>query len=178
MNKPLLIILVIVNIPFYGMMASLLFGRQGIIQAVKYFSIPELFSALKGEFWDDKWAELMLIIWVVMGLLFPWAFRSVSLVTVVRYDGLHVRFTLFQRKGKIISYNDIQEYEIRTYSPYREYGGYGVRFGAQGKGKAYNVSGNKGMQLALTGDKKFLIGTQKPDQFFSALDSAFRSFRG
>ncbi|MFC2156892.1 DUF6141 family protein [Acidobacteriota bacterium] len=121
---------------------------------------------------------LMWILWIVVGVLFPFAFKSMRLETRVRCDGLHVKFTIFQRKGTFLGYKDIQKFEIRTYKAYREFGGYGIRYGFSGKGRAYNVSGNKGIQLTLTDDKKFLIGTQKPEQFFSALDSALRSFRG
>lgn len=132
---------------------------------------------LKKPFGNNPASDsVMLIIWLVMGIFLPLLFKAIRLETFVRYDGIHVKFTIFHRKGKLVAFKDLQEYEIRTYSALKEYGGYGIRFGTHGK--AYNVTGNKGMQLTLTGDKKFLIGTQKPEQFFNALDSAYRSFRG
>ena len=36
--------------------------------------------------------------------------------------------------------------------------------GFKGKGVAYNVSGNKGLQIVLKSCKKILIGTQKPEE--------------
>ena len=48
-----------------------------------------------------------------------------------------------------------------------EYGGWGLRGGFflnKGKGTAYNVSGNIGIQLEFVNGKKILIGTHKRDE--------------
>lgn len=66
MNKPLLITLGVINIPCYGVLASVLFGKEGFLGALRYAFIPDLISALKGHFWDDKWAELMMVIWIAL----------------------------------------------------------------------------------------------------------------
>jgi hypothetical protein len=66
MNKPLLITLGILNIPCYGMFASVLFGRDGMVSAIRYAFIPDIISALKGEYIDDRWSELMLMVWVAL----------------------------------------------------------------------------------------------------------------
>ena len=63
----------------------------------------------------------------------------------------------------------IRSYEAITYSPLREYGGWGIRYGWNGK--AYNVSGNQGIQLELSEGRRVLIGTQNPPQFLAALQS-------
>jgi hypothetical protein len=39
-----------------------------------------------------------------------------------------------------------------------EYGGWGIKYGKMGK--AYNVSGNRGVQLEFTDGKRLLIGSQ------------------
>jgi hypothetical protein len=57
---------------------------------------------------------------------------------------------------------------VRKYKPLAEFGGWGLRFGVSGK--AYNISGNKGLQLELTNNKKLLIGTQKPEELSEALN--------
>ena len=59
---------------------------------------------------------------------------------------------------------------VRQYSPLTEYGGWGLRLGLFGKGTAYNVSGNKGLQLEFTDKKKLLIGTNKPDELSETLN--------
>lgn len=72
MEKIPIIILVLINLPLFGVMASLLFGKKGLTGAIKYLFIPEIISALKGEFWDDKWAELMFTIWIALCAAMIW----------------------------------------------------------------------------------------------------------
>ena len=115
---------------------------------------------------------VMIMIWVIFGLFFPYLFYSIKLITEIRYDGLYVRFFPLQFHVHKISFGDIKNFEIRTYSALKEYGGYGMRLGV--RGKAYNVSGNKGIQLELLDEKQLLIGTQKAEEFFSALASMVR----
>ncbi|MEO0075774.1 MAG: hypothetical protein ABIK31_06695 [candidate division WOR-3 bacterium] len=50
-----------------------------------------------------------------------------------------------------------------------EYGGWGLRLGLFGKGTAFSVSGNKGLQLEFTDNKKLLIGTNKLDELTETL---------
>jgi hypothetical protein len=39
-----------------------------------------------------------------------------------------------------------------------------------GSGKAYNISGNKGLQLVFTDGTKMLIGTSEPDALKAVLE--------
>lgn len=115
---------------------------------------------------------IMIMIWAIFGVFFPLIFYSMRLVTEVRYDGLYIRFFPLQFHEQKISFEEIKKCEIRTYSALKEYGGYGIRFGKNGK--AFNVSGNKGVQLELQDGKHLLIGTQRPEEFASALASMVR----
>lgn len=112
---------------------------------------------------------VMIMIWVIFGVLFPIFFYSLKLVTDIRNDGLCVRFFPLQFHSYKISYEEIKTYEIRTYSALKEYGGYGIRHGKNGK--AYNISGNKGVQFELLDGKRLLVGTQKPEELIQALDT-------
>jgi hypothetical protein len=58
---------------------------------------------------------------------------------------------------------------VRQYSPIAEYGGWGLRLGLFGKGQAYNVSGDKGLQLEFTTGQRLLIGTNKPEELNTVL---------
>jgi hypothetical protein len=128
---------------------------------------------LKKPFGDNPAPDsVMIIILVIFGILFPLLFYSLKLITEVRFDGLYVKFFPLQFHSKKISFGDIKSYEIRTYSALKEYGGYGIRLGP--RGNAYNVSGNKGIQLEFQDGKQLLVGTQKPEEFFSALNSVVR----
>lgn len=65
---------------------------------------------------------------------------------------------------KKISWDRISKAFVRQYNPITEYGGWGLRLGLLGKGKAFNVSGNKGLQLVYDNGKRFLLGTQRPEE--------------
>ncbi len=86
------------------------------------------------------------------------------LETLIKEDGIYVRFFPLQLSFKYINWTTIDQAFVRTYSPIGEYGGWGLRYGFTGKGKAYNVSGDIGLQLVFTNGKKLLIGTQKADE--------------
>lgn len=118
-----------------------------------------------------QWASLLTA--VVCGILVPvgigfliWVAR---LETEVRQDGLYIRYVPFRRHFKRFQAEDLSEYHARTYRPILEYGGWGIRFGW--KGRAYNVSGNRGVQLVFRDGRRVLIGSSQP----SELEAAIRS---
>lgn len=90
-----------------------------------------------------------------------------SLVTEVRSDRIVIRFTPFPARQ--IPFTDIVRFEARTYRPIREYGGWGIRYTLGKRGMAYNVSGNRGLQLELSGGKRVLIGSLRADEMESVL---------
>ena len=94
---------------------------------------------------------------------------SARLITEVRSDGLHIRF--FPLRWKVIPYETIASYQARTYHPIREYGGWGIRWGREGK--AYIVGGNEGLQLLLTDGRKVLVGSQRAQE----LEAAVRTWK-
>lgn len=108
--------------------------------------------------------------WILFGLAFPGMLFMAGLITEVRGDGIYVRFIPFHRQFRTMQYAAIQTYEARTYRPLREYGGWGIRFGPWGK--AYNVRGNRGVQLVLQSGQKILIGSQRPEELVLAIDRA------
>ena len=101
-------------------------------------------------------------------------FFILKLETEVHTDALYVRFYPMHIRFKKFTREDLAEHYSRTYKPILEYGGWGIRCSFTGKGKAYNVSGNKGVQLVLTNGKKLLIGSQKPDELAAALDKMLK----
>jgi hypothetical protein len=113
---------------------------------------------------------LMWLFWVFFGLGFPLFWYTMNLTVEVHRDHIRVRFFPFATRR--IAMSEIQSFEARQYNPIMEYGGWGIRFGWGERGRAYNVSGNLGVQLVLTDDKRILIGTQQPDEFVNALDFA------
>ena len=113
---------------------------------------------------------IIILIWLVFGIGLPLLFYFTRLITEVRSDGIYIKFVPFHFKFKHYSYPEIKSYEVREYKPIREYGGWGIRYGLNGK--VYNVYGNKGIQLTFKNNKKLLIGTQKPEEFYRAISNA------
>ena len=93
-------------------------------------------------------------------------FLKLKLVTTVDADGVHVRFFPLTRKH--IPFDNIVSSKARTYRPIREYGGWGIRYSR--KGHAYNVSGDRGVQLELREGRPLLIGSQKAEQLADAIN--------
>jgi hypothetical protein len=116
---------------------------------------------------------VMWILWIVFGIGFPLLFYAMRLVVKVSEDTIHVRFFPFHLRFQKIPLAKLKGYEVRTYSPIKDYGGWGIRYGS--KGKAYNVSGNRGVQLELLNGERILIGSQKPEEFAAAIDLSLKS---
>jgi hypothetical protein len=107
------------------------------------------------------------IIAATIALFVVW-FIKLELVTEVRDDVLEARFRgLFVRR--LIPLAEIRHFEARTYRPIREYGGWGIRWGAAGM--AYSVSGSRGVELRLADGKSLLIGSQRPEELALALQT-------
>ncbi|MGZ5383894.1 MAG: hypothetical protein ACXWH0_07930 [Acidimicrobiia bacterium] len=89
--------------------------------------------------------------------------------TGVRSDGLHIRF--FPLKWNLIPFETIASYQTRTYRAIRDYGGYGIRLGREGKPNI--LSGKKGLQLLLNDGRKLLIGSRHAAE----LEAAVRTWK-
>lgn len=94
---------------------------------------------------------------------------SAGLDTEVRDDGLYVRFRPLTRRQRI-GWQEIVRAEARRYRPLREYGGWGIRWSP--RGKAWNVHGDRGVQLELADGRRLLIGSQKADELAAAIAAA------
>jgi hypothetical protein len=82
-------------------------------------------------------------------------YGTMKLVVEVRQKTVHVKFRPFV-----------------TYHPIRDYGGWGIRFSLTGKGRAYNVSGNRGVLLTLSNGKRLMLGSQRAEELASAIATA------
>ena len=71
-------------------------------------------------------------------------------------EGKRVRFYPILRRA--IRIDEIESQEEVKYSPLREYGGWGIQWSRR-RGMAYNVSGNRGVRLCLSGGRSVLIGS-------------------
>lgn len=101
--------------------------------------------------------------------LIPALFMLLRLETQIREDGIYVRFFPFHFKFKHYPWEKVNRAYVREYSALAEYGGWGIRFGFGGSGKAFNVSGKQGLQLEFTDGSKLLIGTRKAEEMRKAV---------
>ncbi|MBN1505496.1 MAG: hypothetical protein JW955_01550 [Sedimentisphaerales bacterium] len=124
----------------------------------------------------DTWQWASLPVVAFCGILIPmgvglliWVAR---LETEVRQDGLYIRYVPFHRRFRRFALQDLSEYHVRTYRPLVEYGGWGIRYGW--KGRAYNVSGNRGVQLIFKDRRRLLVGSSRPSELEAAIRSIVR----
>ncbi|TVR84455.1 MAG: hypothetical protein EA409_01025 [Saprospirales bacterium] len=92
------------------------------------------------------------------------------LKTEIRTDGVYARFAPVHRQFTYFNPSDLEKCYLRKYKPIREFGGWGFRYSISQGGKAWNVSGNIGLQLVFKGGNKLLIGTRKPKSIKRALE--------
>lgn len=146
----------------------------GIAALIWYSTIQQII--LRRPFGSRPAPDMLLIIfWLLFGIGLPAFFLSARLITEVRSDGIYVRFFPVHFSFHKIAYEELGSFEVRKYNALREYGGWGIRYGPQGK--AYNVGGNRGVQLVLTDGKRILIGSQRPEEFLAALQSEHARFQ-
>jgi hypothetical protein len=118
-------------------------------------------------FGDKPASNLELIAVFGFTLLLTLSFLSLRLETVIKQDGIYVKFFPFHGSFRHYPWEQINQSFVRQYNPILEYGGWGLR--GFGKNRAFNVSGNQGLQLELEGNKRILIGTQKPEEITEIL---------
>ena len=107
--------------------------------------------------------------YVLIGLAIPLLFYLFELRLKVNNDGLHYQFFPFHLKFYTIKMDEIESFKAMEYSPLKEYGGWGIKYGF--KGKAYNVSGNKGVKVFLKNGANIMFGSQKHKELAKALKS-------
>jgi len=119
-----------------------------------------------GPFDDNK----INLYYVLIGLAIPLLFYLFELRIKVNNNALHYQFFPFHLKFYTIKMEEIESFKAMQYSPLKEYGGWGIKYGF--KGKAYNVSGNKGVKIFLKNGANIIFGSQKHKELEKALKVA------
>ncbi|MDX1413852.1 MAG: DUF6141 family protein [Candidatus Promineifilaceae bacterium] len=124
---------------------------------------------LLGKSWGSNpgpdW--LIWLIWLIVGIGFPVIFFVMRLVVTVMDDHLTISFIPLTKR--VIPLADIQDVQARTYHALLEYGGWGIR--GRSNRRAYNVSGNRGVELTLYDGRIVMIGSQKAERLALAIES-------
>lgn len=125
-----------------------------------------------GQPWGDQpMGNTGLIMVAALVLAVTLLIYSIKLETFLRVDGIHVRFFPIHIKFRQYTWDTIRRCYVRHYDPLSEFGGWGIRWGF-GNGKAFNVSGNKGLQIEFRDNKKLLIGTRKYEELKNVLETS------
>lgn len=123
-----------------------------------------------GVFGNRPLPDAGLIAVTAFVLLLTVLFAIVRLETLYAQDGVYVRFYPYQQTFRQYHWEKTTRAAIRKYSPVLEYGGWGYRL--FGNKRAYNMSGDMGLQLEFTDKTQLLIGTGQPEALAEALKKA------
>jgi hypothetical protein len=140
-----------------------------LILGISGFSISSLFLL------EDKAPPALVDLAFPIGmvLLLNVLFLGFKLSTQIEGDySLSYRFFPFTR-WRTFRFEEIEAMELREYNGLWEYGGWGIKW--NGDSWSYTTGGKWGI-LVKTQGKKFLIGTQKPEEAKQAI-AHFHAFK-
>jgi len=110
-------------------------------------------------------AGLVLPVLLVVGVL--------RMTTVVTPTEVHVWFGFLPTYRRALPFGSIARAEIVQYRPIRDHGGWGIRSTRDGE-RVFNARGDRGVRLHLLDGSKVLIGSQRPEELFLAVEGALR----
>lgn len=116
---------------------------------------------------ESEFDLVLVLIFLFLGIGLPLLFYFSKLTTEVRLDGIYFRFFPFHLSFHNIAFRDLKSYRVVSYDPIGDYLGWGIRYSH--KGKAYIISGDRGVQVELVNGKKILFGSQRPVEFEKAI---------
>ena len=141
-----------------------------VIMVVVFIWVAFISHVFLGKSFDNNPPpdSIIYMFFVLFGIVFPVFFYVLALRVRITPQGIQFRFYPVHVKWYVISMDDIVSFQNVIYRPILEYGGWGIRYGF--KGKAYNVSGNKGIRITKRDGKRILFGSQRPGEFARALN--------
>lgn len=122
---------------------------------------------LNEVFGDKPMSDEGLLFMFVFTVFLSLFFVIMRLETKLDNEAIYVRLFPLHLKFKHFKWDELDKAYVRKYNPITEFGGWGLRLGLNGK--AYNVKGNKGLQLEFKTGKKLLIGTCKVHELDAVL---------
>lgn len=120
---------------------------------------------------DGQKHPILLFIIILLSVLGGLWFYRMKLITTINQDGIEVNYQAIPFAKRKILWTDIEKIEVITYSPFWEYGGWGVRWSPNGW--CYNVRGKHGIKITYHNKDIFLIGTQAPEKMQQIINNYF-----
>lgn len=115
---------------------------------------------------DDGWRWVAVVLGVLVGVGVPLLLLVARLKVEVFADRVDIRYRPFLTRT--VPLDAVVSATAVTYRPLRDYGGWGIKGWSRRK-IAYNVSGNRGVLLALADGRTVLIGSRRPDELSAAI---------
>jgi len=112
---------------------------------------------------------------VIVGIALPGLFLVARLDVAVYADRVEVDF--FPLRRRTIPLRDVDRTQARRYRPLKEYGGWGIK-GWSTRKIAYNVRGDRGVDLTLRDGRSVLIGSQHSGELAAAIGRGFSDAPG
>lgn len=108
------------------------------------------------------------LVWLFIGVGLPVLFVFIRLVLEVTPDAVVISYRPLKKRR--IPLADIDQAAVRTYNAIKEYGGWGIK-GWSFKNVAYNVSGDRGVELTLRDGRRVMLGSQRPEELAQAIET-------
>ncbi len=114
------------------------------------------------------WVSILCLVGIV-GLLLPYGGLRVG----VSPDRVQVRMGILGLRLLTLKRDDITEAEVHSFSPLRDFGGWGIR--GNREMKAYFFSGHHGVKLQTRQGKQYLIGSDHPERLAAVIGATLRA---
>ena len=98
---------------------------------------------------------------------------ALRMLTLVTPTEIRVSFGFLATYRRVIPVDAVASLEVVQYHPVRDYGGWGLRVGRDGE-RVLTARGDRAVRLVLRDGSRFLIGTQRAEQFALAIEAARR----
>lgn len=110
-----------------------------------------------------RYEDLMFFYVSFISALILSAFIGLQRLSVkIDKNTLQYKMRPFHFKWQSVSFDELSSCDVRSFSPLKEYGGWGKRHGKSGA--ALTIKGNQGLQLIFKNGHKLLLGTQNAEQ--------------
>jgi hypothetical protein len=144
-------------------------------------AVIPLWELAAGKVWGEEgampvWAAVLSM---AIGFGLPLSIYSLmgKLKARVTPDGVEMRWGYLNVIKKEIPFSEVERAEATTYCPMLDFGGWGIRVGANKK-KAWTVRGNKALLLHLKDGTQFFLGSEKPERILQWVNSAMKRSEG
>jgi hypothetical protein len=117
------------------------------------------------------WVAVILFI-VGCAMIIPYGGQR----TIITRQDISVRWGIFGLRVLRLKIPEIVEATIHEFSPLKDFGGYGIRFNREMR--AYYLRGTRGIKFTTTSGKKYLIGSDHPEQMHAVASSLISANTG